>query len=37
MQRVIGGEWSRRTSAEAKEAGVKTSVLCSDGWYVPES
>lgn len=29
-------DWSVRTSAEAAAAGLRRSVLCSDGWYVPE-
>lgn len=28
--------WTDRTTAEAKAAGVKRSVLCKDGWYVPD-
>jgi hypothetical protein len=27
--------WAQRTSAEAAQAGVKSMVLCRDGWYVP--
>lgn len=33
--RLIGDDWSNRTSAEAREAGVRKTVLCSDGYYVP--
>jgi hypothetical protein len=36
-ERVIGDgiEWRSKTSAEARAAGVKTTVLCSDGYFVP--
>lgn len=34
-ERVIGEDWSRRTTADAAAAGLTTKVLCSDGWYVP--
>lgn len=34
-RRLIGVDWSDRTSAEAKEAGVTHTVLCKDGYYVP--
>lgn len=34
-QRIIGEDWSNKTSAEAKAAGVTHTVLCSDGYYVP--
>lgn len=27
--------WARRTSAEALAAGIRTPVLCRDGWHVP--
>jgi len=33
--RLIGEDWSDRTSADAKEAGVTRMVLCKDGYYVP--
>jgi len=33
--RLIGEDWSARTSADAKAAGVTKTVLCSDGYYVP--
>ena len=33
--RLIGQDWSRMTSAEAKAAGCTQRVLCSDGYYVP--
>jgi hypothetical protein len=33
--RLIGEDWSHKTSAQAKAAGVTKSVLCSDGYYVP--
>jgi hypothetical protein len=28
-------DWRRHTVAEAMQAGVRSTVLCSDGWYVP--
>ena len=34
-RRIIGEDWSNKTSAEAKDAGVKVTVLCRDGYYVP--
>lgn len=33
--RIIGPDWSGKTSAEARAAGVIKPVLCSDGYYVP--
>ena len=33
--RLIGEDWSNRTSAEARAAGVTQTVMCSDGYYVP--
>ena len=33
--RLIGENWSTRTSAEARAAGVTQTVICSDGYYVP--
>lgn len=33
--RLIGEDWSNRTSAEAKAAGVTHTVLCADGYFVP--
>lgn len=27
--------WAARTTAEAMAAGVRTPVLCGDGWHVP--
>lgn len=33
--RLIGEDWSNKSSAEAKAAGVTTTVLCADGYYVP--
>lgn len=33
--RLIGDNWSNRTTAEAMAAGVTKPVLCSDGYYVP--
>lgn len=33
--RLIGEDWSHKTSAQAKAAGVMKAVLCSDGYYVP--
>ena len=33
--RLIGEDWSSRTSAEAMAAGVTRRVLCSDGYYIP--
>lgn len=33
--RLIGDDWSSKTSHEAHAAGVKSTVLCSDGYYVP--
>ena len=27
--------WAQRTAAEAARAGVRTTVLCRDGWHVP--
>lgn len=33
--RLIGEDWSTKTAAEAKAAGVNRTVLCSDGYYVP--
>lgn len=33
--RLIGEDWSTKTSAQAKAAGVEKPVLCSDGYYVP--
>jgi hypothetical protein len=33
--RLIGEDWSGKTSAEARAAGVDRPVLCSDGYYVP--
>lgn len=33
--RLIGEDWSNKTSAEAKAAGVTKTVRCSDGYYVP--
>lgn len=35
--RVIGDDWSTRTTAEAAAANLPHKVLCADGWYVPES
>ena len=35
LPRLIGEDWSSKTAAEAHKAGVKTTVLCSDGYYVP--
>lgn len=34
-RRIIGEDWSDRTAAEAEAAGVKSTVLCKDGYYVP--
>ena len=34
-RRIIGEDWSSKTTAEAQAAGVKRTVLCSDGYYVP--
>lgn len=34
-KRYIGEDWSNKTAAEAKAAGVDRTVLCSDGYYVP--
>lgn len=34
--RLIGEDWSQKTSAEAKAAGVRHTVLCSDGYYCPD-
>lgn len=34
-RRIIGVDWSSKTSAEAKEMGASQTVLCSDGYYVP--
>lgn len=34
-RRIIGEDWSNKTAAEAKAAGVTRTVLCSDGYYVP--
>lgn len=33
--KLIGEDWSGKTAAEAKAAGVTKTVLCSDGYYVP--
>ena len=30
-----GVDWSKRTTAEALAAGVRTTVRCVDGWHVP--
>jgi hypothetical protein len=35
VRRTIGVDYSSKTSAEAREDGVSTTVLCSDGYYVP--
>lgn len=34
-RRIIGQDWSTKTAAEAHAEGVKSTVLCSDGYYVP--
>ncbi len=34
-RRIIGEDWGSKTTAEAHAAGVKQTVLCSDGYYVP--
>jgi hypothetical protein len=34
-RRIIGEDWSAKTTSEAHAAGVKQTVLCSDGYYVP--
>lgn len=36
LQRQFGDDWANMTSTQAKAAGCRTRVLCSDGWYVPE-
>ena len=33
--RLIGEDWSSKTSAEAMAAGINRPVMCSDGYYVP--
>lgn len=33
--RLIGEDWSNKTAAQARDAGCKVRVLCSDGYYVP--
>lgn len=33
--RLIGEDWSSMTAAEAKAKGCRTTVLCSDGYFVP--
>ena len=33
--RLIGIDWSSKTSAQARAEGVTQRVLCSDGYYVP--
>lgn len=33
--RLIGMNWSNMTATEAKAAGAKSTVLCSDGYFVP--
>ena len=33
--RLIGDDWSTKTSAQAQAAGVKRTVLCADGYFVP--
>lgn len=30
-----GPYWARRTTAEASAAGLRSPVLCRDGWHVP--
>ena len=35
VPRLIGENWSNRTSAEARAAGVTFTVMCCDGYYVP--
>lgn len=35
VRRTIGEDWGSKTTADAAEAGVKVTVLCSDGYYVP--
>lgn len=32
---LVGDDWSHMTSAQAKAHGVTRTVLCSDGYYVP--
>lgn len=34
-ERIIGEDWRSKTTAEAHAAGVKKTVLCKDGYYVP--
>ena len=33
--RLIGIDWSSKTSSQARADGVTQRVLCSDGYYVP--
>lgn len=33
--RLIGIDWSSKTSSQARAEGVTQRVLCSDGYYVP--
>ena len=35
VARIIGEDWSSKTTAEAMAAGVDRIVLCSDGYHVP--
>lgn len=35
VRRTIGEDWGARTTVDAAAAGVKVTVLCSDGYYVP--
>ena len=30
-----GPYWAQRSAADAMRAGVRTTVLCADGWHVP--
>lgn len=32
---LVGRDWRKHTSAEAMAAGVRETVLCSDGYYCP--
>ena len=34
-RRLIGEDWSSKTTSDAAAAGVRQTVLCSDGYFVP--